>query len=177
MLRGTKVLWMLVLALLIVANLALLFLLFRPDRGLTARPADEIQPMVVHLLDIIARSDLEGIRRPRLDQSSRCLSSGCSLRGRLPRLRWRATVGDCNTPGKIERSTDGGASWKARATPCNGHVGSSYLRWVQACHRAGRPCGPAARCRGTTSRVGLGTTSRVGLGWVIMSWVHLRRRG
>ena len=32
-------------------------------------------------------------------------------------------------------------------------------------------------CRGTTSRVGLGTTSRVGLGRVIMSWVHLRRRG
>ena len=25
---------------------------------------------------------------------------------------WRATVGDCNTPGKIERSTNGGASWK-----------------------------------------------------------------
>ena len=25
---------------------------------------------------------------------------------------WRATVGDCDTPGKIERSTDGGASWK-----------------------------------------------------------------
>jgi hypothetical protein len=32
-------------------------------------------------------------------------------------------------------------------------------------------------CRRTTSRVGLGTTSRVGLGRVIMSWVHLRRRG
>ena len=25
---------------------------------------------------------------------------------------WRATVGDCDTPGKIERSTNGGASWK-----------------------------------------------------------------
>jgi hypothetical protein len=35
----------------------------------------------------------------------------------------------------------------------------------------------ATSCRRTTSRVGLGTTSRVGLGRVIMSWVHLRRRG
>ena len=25
---------------------------------------------------------------------------------------WRATVGDCNTPGEIERSADGGASWE-----------------------------------------------------------------
>jgi hypothetical protein len=25
---------------------------------------------------------------------------------------WRATVGDCDTPGKIERSTNGGASWE-----------------------------------------------------------------
>jgi hypothetical protein len=25
---------------------------------------------------------------------------------------WRSTVGDCNIPGKIERSTNGGASWK-----------------------------------------------------------------
>ena len=25
---------------------------------------------------------------------------------------WRATVGDCDTPGEIERSTNGGASWK-----------------------------------------------------------------
>jgi hypothetical protein len=25
---------------------------------------------------------------------------------------WRSTVGDCNTPGTIERSTNGGASWK-----------------------------------------------------------------
>jgi hypothetical protein len=25
---------------------------------------------------------------------------------------WRSTVGDCNTPGKIERSTNGGGSWK-----------------------------------------------------------------
>ena len=47
---------------------------------------------------------------------------------------------------------------------------------------AGCPvCGVIAtsggRCRGTTSRVGWCTTSRVGLGRVIMSWVHLRRRG
>src|SRR5829696_767247 len=39
------------------------------------------------------------------------------------------------------------------------------------------PAPTAHICRGTTSRVGLGTTSRVGLGRVIMSWVHLRRRG
>jgi hypothetical protein len=27
------------------------------------------------------------------------------------KMAWRATVGDCNTPGTIERSTNGGASW------------------------------------------------------------------
>jgi hypothetical protein len=104
---------MLVLALLIVANLALLFLLFRPDRALIAQPADR---------DPGDGSSPTATSSPSPDLSTDPTRSTRSIESvpveRLlfaasSKTAWRATVGDCNTPGKIERSTNGGASWKA----------------------------------------------------------------
>jgi hypothetical protein len=104
---------MLILALLIVANLALLFLLFRPDRALTALPADRDpgdgrSPTTTSSPAPDLSTDPTPSPRP-IDSVpvERLLFAASS------KTAWRATVGDCNTPGKIEWSTDGGASWKA----------------------------------------------------------------
>ena len=83
---------MAVLAVLIVVNVVLLFLLFRPDRALTAQPQIKTQGRGCFANgDIVASIRLHWhrrpklpspaprqIRRPRLDQSSRLLSNGCS---------------------------------------------------------------------------------------------------
>jgi hypothetical protein len=125
--RAIKVLPRGILAALIAVNVVLLFMLFRPDRVLTAQPADQ------------GSSDggLPTVTSSPGATSSPSTSSGQNSAGRgtsadsTPSVRpvepapaerlllatssttaWRATVGDCNTPGKIERSTDGGASWK-----------------------------------------------------------------
>jgi hypothetical protein len=103
---------MLVLALLMVANLALLFLLFRPDRALTALPADRDlgdggSPTATSSpgpdLSADPRPSTRPIEPVRVKRLLLAMSS---------KKAWRATVGDCNTPGKIERSTNGGARWK-----------------------------------------------------------------
>jgi hypothetical protein len=103
---------MVVLALLILVNLGLLFLLFRPDRVLTAQPADQ---------DINDDRSATAASSPAPDAS---VDPTPSTRPIEPvpvkrlllaiseKTAWRATVGDCSTPGKIERSTNGGASWK-----------------------------------------------------------------
>jgi len=96
---------------LIAVNVVLLFLLFRPEGVLTARssqdPGDRGSPTATW--------------SPTLDTSINSTPSTRSIES-VPVKRlllatssknaWRATVGDCNTPGKIERSTNGGASWK-----------------------------------------------------------------
>jgi hypothetical protein len=103
---------MLVLALLIVVNLALLFLLFRTDRGLTARPADQ---------DPGAGGSPTAAAPPAPDSSTSPTPSTRPIESvpvkrmllaRSSRTAWRATVGDCNMPGQIERSTNGGVSWE-----------------------------------------------------------------
>ncbi len=57
------------------------------------------------------RSQPDEIRRLRVDQSSRFLSNGCSSPS-LPRRRGARLSATATPPGEIERSTDGGASWK-----------------------------------------------------------------
>ena len=115
--RGSKVLLIAVLAVLIVVNVVLLFLLFRPDRVLTARPQIRTQAMVVsppysatsvqRLGSPDASTDPTPSTRPIESVPVERLLFAISSK-----TAWRATVGDCNTPGKIERSTNGGASWK-----------------------------------------------------------------
>ena len=100
--RGTKVLLMAVLAVLIAVNVVLLFLLFRPDRALTAQPADQDPGMVVclrrhQLLPVPAPRQ---IRRPRPDQSSRLLSNGCSS-PRLPRRLGGRLLATATPPARL----------------------------------------------------------------------------
>jgi hypothetical protein len=126
--RGTRVLPLLVLAVLIAVNLVLLFLLFRPDRVLNARPADQDSrddglPMATSSPGIT--SSVSASSGPTTSVSPESSSNPASstqpiksvpverlLLAISSRTAWRATVGNCNTPSQIERSTNGGATWK-----------------------------------------------------------------
>jgi hypothetical protein len=110
--RGSKVLLIGILSVLILVNVVLLFLLFRPDRVLAARPSHQ---------DPGAAGSPTATSSPAPDASTKPTPSTRSIEPvpvkRLllaisSKTAWRATVGDCNTPGKIERSINGGASWK-----------------------------------------------------------------
>jgi hypothetical protein len=111
--RGSKVLLIGIVAVLIVVNLLLLFLLFRPDRVLTARPSHQYtdsagSPTAISSPAPDFSTNSKPSTRPiDLAPVKRLLLATSSTRA------WRATVGDCNTPGKIERSTDGGGSWQS----------------------------------------------------------------
>jgi hypothetical protein len=110
--RGSRVLLIIVLAVLVVVNAVLLFLLFRPDEALTARPSHQ---------DRGDRGSPTATSSPAPDPSTSPAPSTQPIES-VPVKRmllatssktaWRATVGDCNSPGQIERSTDGGASWE-----------------------------------------------------------------
>jgi hypothetical protein len=110
--RGSKVFLIGVLAVLIVVNVVLLFLLFRPDRVLTARPShqdtgDGGSPTATSSPAPDASTNPTPSTRPIEPVPVKRLLLAISSK-----TAWRATVGDCNTPGKIERSTNGGVSWK-----------------------------------------------------------------
>jgi hypothetical protein len=126
MCRGTKLLSVAVLAVLIVVNVVLLFLLFRPDRVSTARPADQdvhdggsVTPSPATGSSPLASGDQMTSASPddSTDRTSLTRPIEPAPTERLllaisSKTAWRATVGDCNTAGKIEQSTNGGASWK-----------------------------------------------------------------
>jgi hypothetical protein len=109
---GSKVLLIGVLAVLIAVNVVLLFLLFRPDRLSTARPSaqesgDGGSPTATSWTAPDASTNPTPSTRPIEPVPVERLLLAISSK-----TAWRATVGDCSTPGKIERSTNGGASWK-----------------------------------------------------------------
>jgi hypothetical protein len=110
--RGSKVLLIGVLVLLIAVNVLLLFLLFRPDRVLTARPSQQDpgesdSPTATSLPVPDASANPTPSTRPIESVPVKRLLLAMSSK-----TAWRATVGDCSTPGVIERSTNGGASWE-----------------------------------------------------------------
>jgi hypothetical protein len=109
---GSKVLLTGVLAALIVVNVVLIFLLFRPDQVLTALPlqqdtADAGSPAAASPSAPHASTNPTPSTRPIKPVPVSRLLLAIS-----EKTAWRATVGDCNTPGKIEQSTNGGAKWK-----------------------------------------------------------------
>jgi hypothetical protein len=110
--QGRKVLLTAVFAVLIVVNVVLLFLLVRSDRVLTARPSDQDSgggdsPTATSSPAPDASTNLTPSSRPIVSVPAERLLFKVSSK-----TAWRATVGDCETPGKIERSTNDGASWK-----------------------------------------------------------------
>jgi hypothetical protein len=125
---GSKVVLIAVLAMLIVVNLVLLILLFRPDRVLTARPSqqdpgDGSSPTATSSPASTPSASASGDQMTSAspDGSTDPMSSTGPVEA-VPAKRlllatssttaWRATIGDCTAPGEIEQSTTGGASWK-----------------------------------------------------------------
>ena len=76
-------------------------------------------------------------------------------------------VAEVNRPNRLARRMDGKSDRLAAEQIARAVLGQTSTAIPKA----------KSGCRDTTSCVGRGTTSRVGLGRVIMSWVHLRRRG
>ena len=118
---------MAVLVVLIVVNLVLLFLLFRPVGALTAQPANQSagdgSPPATKSSPMIrstpSTTEQTTAATPRVSQDPAPQTGSIEpapaqrlLFAVSSKTAWRASVGDCNTPGMIERSTDGGASWK-----------------------------------------------------------------
>jgi hypothetical protein len=117
------VLRMAVVTVLIMVNLVLLFLLFRPDRHLKAQPTNRAP-------DGHGPAAATSLPPPSSPSASSNLTTGAltdptsSSRSVEPthverllfamssKTAWRATVGDCGIPGRIELSTNGGSSWK-----------------------------------------------------------------
>jgi hypothetical protein len=109
---GSKVLLVGVLAVLVGVNVLLLFLLFRPEWVLTARPShqdagDVGSPIATSSPAPDASTSPTSSTRPIESVPAKRLLLAMSAK-----TAWRSTVGDCNNPGKIERSTNGGAGWK-----------------------------------------------------------------
>jgi hypothetical protein len=98
------------LVVLIAVNVLLLFLLFRPDWILTARPTPQDtgdgSPATSSPPSDAPRNPTPSTRPNESVPAKRLLLAMSA------KTAWRSSVGDCNTPGKIERSTNGGASWK-----------------------------------------------------------------
>jgi hypothetical protein len=116
-----------VLAMLIVVNLLLLFLVFRPDHVLTTRPADEDQgdggsPTATSSQATRSSAPSSGVQTASAAPEASTDPTSATPTEPVPverlllaisiKTAWRATVGDCNKPGEIERSTNGGASWE-----------------------------------------------------------------
>jgi hypothetical protein len=112
-----------VLAALIVINVVLLFLLLRPNLARTAWPADQgtwaAATSSATTTPAPSASTDESSASPSAFKDP-TTSTGPIQPAPAERLvhavssttAWRATIGDCDTPGKVERSTNGGASWE-----------------------------------------------------------------
>ena len=122
--RTTKLLPKVVLVCLILANVALVVLLFRPDPSLNAQPAVTASSASSTASVNEAPSPSSSISQsgsPEPSVSRKSTPSASSVEPSPPQrllfamsenTAWRATVGDCDKPGTLERSTDGGTSWK-----------------------------------------------------------------
>ena len=114
------VLPMVVLATLIAINAVLIALLLQSQRKITAEPAAQLRSTGTSEAQRLPSSPAQD--SPSVSQSPSTPSTPTPVQKVAVPTRllvatsktnaWRATVGDCKTPGRVERSTDGGKSWK-----------------------------------------------------------------
>jgi hypothetical protein len=120
--RRRRVLPYAVLALLVAANVSLLVMLFRqPDHNLNAEPAPA-PPSSVTSSPSISVPTPSNSPTPTATPTPSTSSTRADV---VPAKRlmvavsareaWRATVGSCNSAGRLERSTDGGRTWRGTA--------------------------------------------------------------
>jgi hypothetical protein len=122
--RKNRVVPVVVLAILVAVNAYLIALLLRPEPEIAAEP---VAPSTA----ATTRTATPSASSPNPEQSHSSTSSSPSpqsspsskpepeviptkrlIAAASARLAWRATVGDCKTSGTVERSTDGGKTWR-----------------------------------------------------------------
>ena len=107
-----------VLALLLVVNAYLIALLLRSQQEISAEPAD--QGTVAETASP-SRSTAGGSPRssstPSAEEESEVAPAERPLIADSAREAWRATVGDCETPGRVERSIDGATHGNLSSKP------------------------------------------------------------
>jgi hypothetical protein len=111
--RKRRVLPLAVLAILIAVNAALIALLLRSQSQVTAQPAG--QPTIGSTLPAQGESpslnpipspSSTPLTEPKVALPTRLLVAASATEA------WRATVGDCQSQGRVERSENGGKSWR-----------------------------------------------------------------
>ena len=122
--RENRVLPVVILAILVAVNAYLIALLLRPEPEIAAEPVapstaattptatssaispDAEQSPSPTSSSPIPESSPSAKPEPEVIPTKRLIAAASS------REAWRATVGDCTTSGNVERSTDGGKTWK-----------------------------------------------------------------
>jgi photosystem II stability/assembly factor-like uncharacterized protein len=124
--RGRKILPYVVLAVLVAINVSLIAMLFRQSDNLTADPAVQA-PVSLPASTSSASNTVptptasnspKPTTTPTPSTKSERLDIVQAKRHMIAisaREAWRATVGDCNTPGQLEKSTDAGRTWTKAA--------------------------------------------------------------
>jgi hypothetical protein len=118
--RKRTVLPFVLLAILLGVNAFLIAMLLRPDPGVTAQPAapSASEASLSPAGSTTPEATPSGTTpSPKSTPSAKAKRAAVVPTKRLflavsERDAWRATVGDCTTPGKVERSTDRGDTWR-----------------------------------------------------------------
>jgi hypothetical protein len=116
--RKKRVLPFVLLAFLVAVNAYLIALLLRPEPEISAEPAAQSsQSSTPTATPSASLNDPEPSPSPSSPSPSPSPTADVIPSKRLlfaasDREAWRATVGDCKTSGTVERSTDGGKTWR-----------------------------------------------------------------
>jgi hypothetical protein len=120
-----------VLVLLVAVNAFLIALLLRSQRELTAEPTGQMTLTSTLPTEPVASTPVQGASpsaSPTAEHSSSpSTGQDVAVPTRLllatsSKKAWRATVGDCQKDGRVERSVNGGKSWKRTVEPALGSL-------------------------------------------------------
>jgi hypothetical protein len=118
--RKKRVLPFVLLAVLVAVNAYVIALLLRPEPQIAAEPVARNTPTTP--MPSTTSTDLEPspsrtAPSPSPESSSKgepeVIPTKSLLFAESARAAWRASVGDCQTSGTVERSTDGGKTWRS----------------------------------------------------------------
>jgi hypothetical protein len=126
--RKRRILPLAVLVLLVAVNAFLIGLLLRSQSGVTAEPTGQLTISSLPTEPAAsspAQGDSSSVSPTPEPSSSPSNDQEVAVSTRLllatsAKKAWRATVGDCQKVGRVERSVDGGKSWRRTVDPALG---------------------------------------------------------
>jgi hypothetical protein len=117
--RKNRVLPFVLLGLLVAVNAYLITLLLLPDEQFLAEPAsqntDQANPSGA--TPEASQRTATGAPTPLASEQADVVPAKRLIVATSPLEAWRATVGDCETAGTLEQSTDGGDTWNPVVEP------------------------------------------------------------